>query len=317
MSTGLTAATPTTATQRPGNGARRRLVAGQPLPHPLARAAKGLVLLVLCGFVVFPFVGVVSTSLSSSDHVLRNGGFVMVPDGIHLDAYRAVLSGGVVTRATVVSLLVTTVGTAMSLAATAMLGYALSRSRAFGMRPMLLLVLGSLLFAPGMIPVYLTVRSLGMIDSYWALIIPTMVSAFNVVVVRAFFSGIPAELYESARIDGASEWQVFSRIALPLSKAVLAVVGLFYAVGYWNAFFNGLLYLNDAAKWPLQLVLRTYVQQGAALSATDVGAASEALPPQQSLQMAILVISLVPILCVYPFVQRHFTKGVLTGAVKG
>lgn len=317
MSTSLTAATPATAPRAPGQNARRRMVAGQELPHPLARAGKGLVLVVLCGLVLLPFVGVVSTSISSPDHVLRNGGFVMVPDGFHLDAYRTVLSGGVVTRATVVSLLVTGVGTTLSLAATALLGYALSRRGAFGMRFALLLVLGSLLFAPGMIPVYLTVRSLGLIDSYWALIVPSMVSAFNVVVVRAFFAGIPAELYESARLDGASEWQVFSRIALPLSKAVLAVVGLFYAVGYWNAFFNGLLYLNDAAKWPLQLVLRTYVQQGTALSSADVAAASEALPPQQSLQMAILVISLVPILCVYPFVQRHFTKGVLTGAVKG
>ncbi|WP_253705306.1 carbohydrate ABC transporter permease [Brachybacterium sp. P6-10-X1] len=182
---------------------------------------------------------------------------------------------------------------------------------------MLLLVLVSLLFAPGLIPTYLVVRQFNLIDSLWALILPTAVSAFNVIVVRAFFVNLPEELIDAARIDGASEWQIFRRIALPLSKAVLAVVGLFYGVGYWNAFFNALLYLNDASKWPLQMVLRTYVINGTEMGTAEMGQAVEAAPPQTTIQMAILVISIVPIVIVYPFLQRHFTKGVLTGAVKG
>ncbi|NUR94659.1 MAG: carbohydrate ABC transporter permease, partial [Kribbellaceae bacterium] len=149
----------------------------------------------------------------------------------------------------------------------------------------------------------------------WALIVPTMISAFNVVVLRAFFMNLPNEITESARIDGAGELMTFSYIVLPLSKAVLSVIGLFYAVAYWNAFFSALLYLNDSKLWPLQLVLRTYVINDTQLGSAELG--TELLPPQASIQMAILVVSIVPILIIYPFLQRHFAKGVLTGAVKG
>jgi len=139
-----------------------------------------------------------------------------------------------------------------------------------------------------------------------------MLSAFNVIVLRAFFANLPSEIIESARIDGAGELKTFGYIVLPLSKAVLSVIGLFYAVGYWNAFFSALLYLNDSKLWPLQLVLRTYVINDTQLGSAELG--SERLPPQASIQMAILVVSIVPILLVYPFLQRHFAKGVLTGA---
>jgi multiple sugar transport system permease protein/putative aldouronate transport system permease protein len=166
-------------------------------------------------------------------------------------------------------------------------------------------------------PSFLVVKQFGLIDSLWSLIVPTMLSAFNVIVVRSFFVSLPAELTDAAKIDGAGEFAIFTRIALPLSKAVVAVVGLFYGVGYWNSFFNAVLYINDAAKWPLQLVLRTYVVDGSQMSSEQLAAMSEAAPPQTTIQMAILLISIIPILIVYPFLQRHFTKGVLTGAVKG
>lgn len=294
-----------------------RTVDGSPLPSRSMRALKGVVLTVLCAMVIIPFMGVVSTSIASQQQVNQAGGFVLFPTSISWDAYRSIFAGGVVTRAVVVSTLVTAVGTVMSLAASSLLAWALSRRGSVGNRPMLLLVLLSLLFTPGIIPSYLVVLQFGLINSYWSLIVPTMVSAFNVIVIRSFFVNLPGELLDSARIDGASEWQVFRHIGLPLSKAVLAVVGLFYAVGYWNAFFNAMLYINDATKWPLQLVLRTYVVNGTQLGAQDLGSSLEAVPPQASIQTAILVISIVPILLVYPFVQKHFAKGVLTGAVKG
>lgn len=199
-----------------------------------------------------------------------------------------------------------------------MLAYALSRPGSFGQRPMLLLVLFSLLFSPGLIPNYLVVKEFGLLDSLFALILPTAISGFNVIVLRSFFMSIPDSVLDSARVDGAGDFRIFWSVVLPLSKAVLAVVGLFYAVGYWNAFFNAMLYINDTAKWPLQLVLRTYVINNTELSSGDLGGAgSDQLPPQESIQMAILVVSLVPILIVYPFLQRHFAKGMLTGAVKG
>ena len=149
------------------------------------------------------------------------------------------------------------------------------------------------------------------------MILPTALSAFNLVIMRGFFMGLPTELYDGARIDGAGEFRILGQIVVPLSKAVIAVVGLFYAVGYWNAWFNALLYLNDSHKWPLQLVLRTYVLQGQSLGDSSAAASGEAPPPQQAVQAAVVIVALVPILLVYPFLQRHFTKGVLTGAVKG
>lgn len=284
---------------------------------PLEKTLKAIILLIACAMVVVPFIGIISTSIAPADQVTKAGGFVLFPRDIDLTAYQSILSGGVVTRALLVSIFVTGVGTLLSLILTSTLAWALSRRGTVANKQMLLLVLVSLLFAPGLIPTYLVVRQFNLIDSLWALILPTAVSAFNVIVVRAFFVNLPEELIDAARIDGASEWQIFRRIALPLSKAVLAVVGLFYGVGYWNAFFNALLYLNDASKWPLQMVLRTYVINGTEMGTAEMGQAVEAAPPQTTIQMAILVISIVPIVIVYPFLQRHFTKGVLTGAVKG
>lgn len=296
---------------------KRVMIDGVPAPGMVERVVKAIVLAVICLTVLVPFMGIIATSLASPEEVIRAGGFVLFPTSIDLTAYRSILSGGVVSRALLISAFVTIAGTALSLTLSCLLGWALSRRGTFGNKYLLMLVLVSLLFNPGMIPSYLVVQQFGMLNSLWALIIPTSVSAFNVIVVRAFFVELPNELLESATIDGASEWKLFRYIALPLSKPVLAVIGLFYGVGYWNAFFNALLYINDTEKWPLQLVLRTYVVNDVPLGAQDLGAAAEAMPPQTSIQMAILMISIIPILVVYPFLQKHFAKGVLTGAVKG
>jgi multiple sugar transport system permease protein/putative aldouronate transport system permease protein len=295
----------------------RPTIAGVTVASRPVRALKGVILAVCCAAVVVPFLGIVSTSLATHEQITRDGGFVLVPDEVSFAAYAAILSGGVVTRATLVSLFVTVAGTALSMATTILLAYGLSRPRSMAHRPLLMIVLFALLFAPGIIPSYLVVKSLGLLDSYWALILPVAVNAFNVIILRAFFMDLPREVIDSARIDGAGDLAILFRIVLPLSKAVLAVIGLFYAVAYWNAFFSALLYLNDTAKWPLQLVLRTYVVNQTQLGVDQLGSAGAALPPQEAIQMAILVLSVVPVLVVYPFVQRHFTKGVLIGAVKG
>jgi putative aldouronate transport system permease protein len=293
----------------------RRIVNGVPTPAWPMRAFKGLVLLVFCAAVIVPFVGVISTSVAPNQQINKSSGLVLLPDSVNFDAYRSLFAGGVVTQALFISMFVTIVGTLLSLTVSCLLAYALARPGFSAGRPILLIVLFSMLFSPGIIPMYLVVKGAGLLDSLWALIVPTMVSAFNVIVLRAFFSSLPNEITESARIDGAGELKTFSYIVLPLSKAVLSVIGLFYAVGYWNAFFGALLYLNDSKLWPLQLVLRTYVINDTQLGSAELG--TELLPPQAAIQMAILVISIVPILIVYPFLQRHFAKGVLTGAVKG
>ncbi|MFK3983783.1 carbohydrate ABC transporter permease [Micromonospora sp. NPDC050397] len=300
----------------PGVSRARRLrtINGANPPSPAVRGLKGVVLLVACALVLTPFLAVIATSLADQAQIARSGGYVLWPENPTLDAYRAILRGGVVTRATLVSIGITLVGSGLSVVVTALLAYSLSRPGSWGHRPILLLVLFTMFFNAGMIPNYLLIKELGLIDSYWSLILPGLTSAFQIIIVRAFFMEVPKEIIDAARIDGASELQILTRIMLPLSKAVIAVIALFNAVSYWSAFFNAVLYINSTEKWPLQLVLRTYVIDNTALGADLPG---EVMPPQQSLQMAILVVSLIPICLVYPFLQRHFAKGVVIGAVKG
>jgi len=264
--------------------------------------------------IIYPFMSVLATSLASEPDVIKNGGLVIWPEHPTLSAYQTIFAGGVVTRAIWVSIGITTVGTLLSLGVTIGMAYGLSRN-VWGGKYFLLIALFTLLFTPGIIPNYLAVKTYGLLNSYAALILPVLVSAFNLVVLRQFFMNIPGELLDSARIDGANDWDILVKIVIPLSKAVIAVVALFYAVSYWNDFFTALLYLNDSSMWPLQLVTRLYVVQGAPLP--TAGDAVENTPPLQSIQMAVVVVAMIPILCVYPFLQRYFTRGVLSGAIKG
>jgi putative aldouronate transport system permease protein len=259
-------------------------------PTVVGRIGKPVVLMLIALAIAFPLYVVVVTSLSSTEAVTRAGGLVVVPRELTVAAYVQLLSGGVVTRALFISLVITAIGTAFSLGVTVLAAYGLSRPGSVFHRPLLFVVLLTFLFGPGIIPSYLVVNALGLIDS--------------------------------ARIDGAGEFAILRRIVLPLSKAVVAVVGLFYAVGYWNAFFNALLYINDNNKWPLQMVLRTYIVQQQPLPTGAGGVASGVglgltPAPGLAIKMAIVVIAIVPVLLVYPFIQRHFTKGVIIGAVKG
>jgi putative aldouronate transport system permease protein len=308
-------AVPGTADVGRGRPRRRTRPPWQEPPHPLTSAGKAVVLVIVLALIVAPFVVVVSTSLAAPADVVANGGWVFWPEHPSLTAYREILAGGVVTRATLVSTGVTVAGTALSLTATVLLAYALSRPGVFGGRPIMLLVLFTFLFPPGIIPAYLVVKETGLLNSYAALVAPVLVNTFNLVVMRGFFQSIPEELFDAARIDGASEWMMLRRITIPLSRAVLAVIGLFYAVSYWNAWFNALVYLDDPAKWPLQLVVRTYVLAGGQLTDQSTGEGGLVSAPQ-TIQMAVVVLATIPIAVVYPFVQRFFVKGVLSGAIK-
>ncbi|MER5850703.1 carbohydrate ABC transporter permease [Streptomyces sp. NPDC002012] len=283
-------------------------------PTRIGQTAKAIAIVVVVLAVAYPLVGVIGTSFASQTDIIKSSGLVLWPDHPTLDAYRTIFTGGVVTRALIVSVGITVLGTLASLLVTVGMAYGLSRRDVTGSRFILMTALFTMLFNAGIIPNFLLVKGLGLYDTYAALVMPTLVSAFNLVVLRSFFMSLPEELYDAAKVDGAGDFRILVRIVLPLSKAVLAVISLFYAVTYWNAFFNSLLYLNDSDKWPLPMVLRTYVLQGQSLNAASAG---EVLAPQQAVQMAVLVIAVVPILCVYPFLQRYFTKGVLTGAVKG
>lgn len=301
------------------NRVRVRPAWEEKLPVPLV-LAKGTVLTLVVLAVLFPMWSIVVTSLASRQTIALTGGMVVIPREIDISAYVTMFSGGQVTRALGTSLFVTTVGTTLSLLITVLAAYGLSRPGTFGHRGLLFYFLFTFLIYPGLVPSYLVVTGVGLKDSLWALIIPSAVSVFNLVVVRSFFMSIPAELFDSARIDGASEWHVLVRIVLPLSKAVIAVVGLFYAVSFWNAYFNSVLYIDDNDKWPIQRVLQSYILAGQTPRVTGAPInipGVSAYPPTLAIKMAVVVVTVLPALIVYPFVQRNFTKGVIVGAVKG
>lgn len=284
-------------------------------PSLTSQILKAAILVAIVALMLFPFLYVLSVSLSS-ERDLQGANVSLIPLHPSLGAYTTILQGGIVTRALGVSIGVTALGTLACMLMTTTLAYGLSRtSQVPGTKFVLLLVLATLLFSPGIIPNYLLVRYLGLLNTYPSLVVPGLISAFNLIVVRQFFMSIPEDLTDAAMIDGANPWQIFWGIILPLSKAVLAVVALFYGVALWSDYFNALLYLDDTAMWPIQLVLRLYVLQGQALTgAEQVG---QPLPPAATIQMAVVVIATVPILLVYPFLQRYFAQGVLAGAIKG
>jgi len=266
---------------------------------------------------ILPFLYVIAGSFATEAELTQRA-FFIIPKTFSLSGYQFIFSSDTLFRSILVSVYVTAGGTLVNLLFTATMAYALSRRDLMGRNTILNLVLFSMLFTGGMIPTYLVVKDLGLLDTYWALILPGAISAFNLIVVKNFFQELPPGLEEAAKIDGCTELGVLWRIVLPLSKPVLATFGLFYAVGHWNNFFNALLYINDPDKWPLQVMLRQLVM----LSQGNIGDMSQldpafVQPPEQTIKMAVIVVGTVPILLVYPFLQKHFAKGVLIGSIKG
>jgi putative aldouronate transport system permease protein len=307
-------------------GAARRRNPKRPIwqeqPSPAGQGAKAGTILVILALVLVPMYSIVLTSFSTQGSVNIAGGLVIVPHGLTLNAYRLIIGGGVVGRALIISLAITTVGTAISMVVTVLASYGLSRKGSFGHNTILWVMLITMFFNGGIIPLFLVVSALGGYDQYWALILPSAVSVFNIIVMRAFFTNTASDIIESARIDGAGDWAILRRIVLPMSKAVTAVIALFYAVGYWNSWFNVLLFMPaDSVRWPLQMVMYDYVTEGMTMPGSGTTGIGQYIGTQQiaplSLQMAVVALTVLPILIVYPFVQKHFTKGVLLGAIKG
>ncbi|MGD0031524.1 carbohydrate ABC transporter permease [Paenibacillus illinoisensis] len=268
---------------------------------------------------LFPLYYVLVVSFTDSHEFAEKNGFILFPTKWSIAAYEYLFSTSAFINAAAVSTFLATVGTALSLIVTAGIAFSLSRKRLRGRQFMLVAIVITLLFNPGIIPPYLVVKELGLINSVWSLIIPVLTSGWYVILMKSFFDSIPVELEEAAMIDGSTDLGTFFRIVLPLSAPALAAFGLFYAVAYWNTFFSAVLYINDFAKVPLQIVLRNMLVD----SSTSTGGAaamemiSEQQIPTQTIKMAAVVISTLPIVCIYPFLQKHFTKGVMLGSVKG
>ena len=273
-------------------------------------------LLAIIGIITFlPFVHVVAGSFTTSAEMAAKK-FILIPTVYSLDAYQYIFSTGTIFRAMFVSVCVTVLGTAFSMFITALFAYALSRRDLDGRRVLMFLVVFTMLFSGGLIPSFLVVRELNLIDSYAALVLPIAINAFNLIILKNFFQNIPEGLEESAKIDGCNDFGILFRIVLPLSLPALATISLFYAVTYWNTYLNAIMYLNDSMKWPIQVLLRQIVILASGLD-SDASLDSEVPPPDQAVKMAVIVVATLPILAVYPFLQKHFAKGALLGSIKG
>lgn len=270
--------------------------------------------LILAFSMLYPFWYIIMFSISVPGHASGLSHFYFWPQGFSLATYEYILRYSVILTGLKNTLIVTAAGTAVNLLMTSLTAYPLSQQLR-GKGPLSNFILFTMIFSGGIIPTYVVVRAFGMVDTLWALFIPSAISVYYLLIMIKFFRGIPVGLIESAKIDGYNDIFILLRIVLPLSTAVLASLGLFYAVAHWNAYLPGVIYINDREKRVLQVILRAMLYEESLRGVIGRMDASATTP--QSMKMAAVVISLLPILMVYPFIQKYFMKGIMIGAVKG
>lgn len=273
-------------------------------------------MLLLCFVTLYPFLYVLFASLSDPAEIARFRGMLFFPTGFNLDAYKAVMDNPMILTGYRNTLFYVAGGTIINLFMTTLGAYALSRRNVYFNNSIMLIIVITMVFNGGLIPTFLLVNSLGMLDTPWALLLPGAISSFNLIIMRTAFQAVPVSLEESARIDGANDWIIMSRIIVPLSMPVIAVMVLWYAVGHWNSYFSALIYLRDRELFPLQLVLREILISNSTDSMTTDAAATDRLDIGITIKYATIIISTLPILCLYPFLQKYFVHGVLIGALK-
>ena len=271
-----------------------------------------MILILIC--TLYPFWDVIVSSLSSISHV-TNSVVLLWPDGLHWDSYQQVFRNNLVPVAYGNTLFVTLIGTAVSMLLTSLSAFVLSRKELPGNKVMTLFVVFTMLFNAGLVPFYLQVKNLHLLNSRWSLIWPFALSTYNTVILRNFFKSVPNALYEAASIDGSGYIGYFFRILLPLSMPSIATITLFYAVSYWNAYFYSILFITDRALYPIQAILRQ-ILMSSEFNTLLYDDATQSMPSEM-LKCAMIVITALPIICVYPFLQRYFVKGIMVGSLKG
>ncbi|MFD0958091.1 carbohydrate ABC transporter permease [Paenibacillus chungangensis] len=276
---------------------------------------NGVLLSGIVFITLYPFWYMAIISLSQDIYVMK-GQVLWLPKGFNLDMYKFVLSDPRILTGYTNTVLYTIIGTLLSLIITSLGAYALSKREMPFRKSFTLIIIFTMFFNGGMIPTFLVVKSYGLMDTLWGMVLPAAVSTWNLLIMRTFFSAIPVELEESGKLEGLTEAGVFFKIVLPLSKAIFATIGLFYAVAMWNNFMLPLLYLRDPDLFPLQIVLRNIVLAGQ-LNSSDATSVGDGVIVEESLKYATIMAATVPILLVYPFLQKYFVKGALVGAVKG
>lgn len=267
---------------------------------------------------VLPFVLVISTSLVGTAESSRRGAFILFPWEPTLQSYKQILGSASIYRAYLITIFRVVVGTSLSMLVSGMLAFGLSKHDLPGRNLFITLIFITMVLTPGLIPSFFVIKMLGLYDSIWVMVLPMLVNTWNMIILKNFFVAVPAALEESAEIDGASVLRRFFQIVIPVSIPAIATISMYYAVSHWNAWFDAAIYINSNRLYPVQVLLRNIVIAG---QSDDLGIqmaeTAMAAPPAESLKCAVIVISTMPILCVYPFIQRYFVQGVMVGAVKG
>ena len=294
-------------------GAKVRKSTGDRIVDVIIYVALGLIAL----STVLPFLYVVAGSFATEKELTEKA-FFIIPTQVSLNAYQYAIRTANILRGLKNSIILTIMGSVMCMLFSLSFAYPLSKMHFRGRNWIMNLVIVTMLFSGGMIPSYMVINAYGLYDTYWALVLPALINPFNMVIIKKFFTGLPVELDEASYMDGANDLQIFTKVALPLSKPVIASISLFYGVGFWNDYFNSMIYLQTAEKFPIQIQLRSIILLSSTFSDAmmdfyDMNGA----PPDKAVKMACTVIATVPVLCIYPFVQKYFTKGVMVGAVKG
>jgi len=291
---------------------------------PLERIEYAIIVTTLLAMVVVmlqPILNLLAVSFSDPTQVAGKSGLDIWPSGFSLDVWMLLLQHPNVQRGILNSIFITATATAIGVVGTALMAWGLSRPNLPGRRIIFLLVLVTIVFEPGIIPDYFLMKRMGLLDSYWSVILYKAVNAWYLIILVRFFEEIPEELLEAAELDGANPFQIFFQVVLPLAKPALATIALFYLVFHWNEFFRAMIYLNDQTKYPLQVVLRQFVVEGDKLAivgadnaANNIGVAQINL---KALKAGMIIITILPILAIYPLILKFFTKGTMSGALKG
>lgn len=276
-----------------------------------------LFLILLSLVTLYPFFYVLVASVSDPTWMMQVRGLIWYPKGFSLEAYKLVFNNPSITTGYLNTLLYVTMGTALNILMTSLGAYALSRQNVMWRNPVMFLIVFTMFFNGGLIPTYLLIHDLGMVNTRWALIIPSAMSAYNLIIMRTSFQSVPVSLEESAKLDGANDFTILFRVILPLSMPVVAVMILFYGVAHWNSWFSALIYLRTRELYPLQLILREILITSSTESMmTSVGGVDKT-PIGETIKYATIIVATVPILLLYPFLQKYFVKGVMIGAIKG
>ncbi|UQZ81727.1 L-arabinose transport system permease protein AraQ [Paenibacillus konkukensis] len=263
---------------------------------------------------LLPFVNILAGSFSGGTAIVQ-GRVTLLPVDFTFANYSSVLSNAAIWKSIGVTVYITVFGTLLNLFFTSLMAYGLARKGLKGRSFFILLVLFAMIFPAPLIPSYLVVKYLGMLNTLWALIVPGLIGAFNLIIMISFFQAIPEGLTEAAKIDGCSEYRTYWSIVLPLSMPSLTTIGLFYAVGHWNGYFSALMYLRDPALYPMQVKLRQLIVESDA--ANVMQSVQMSMQSVEGIKMATIIVAAVPVLLIYPFIQKHFIKGAMLGSVKG